>query len=158
MSSSYTPDIAQDTLHDLWHGGQNGRLSAWEVAKAVGFREASKVVHDGQVNLPWIASHLTKVGGGSPGKSALHELFTKIDEDPDWFPGKHNGAKRGPKPLFNAAKRHCVATSFMARKKSRGEQPSADSAILNCPKATLNPKTKRPFCDKTIMDVCTKDR
>jgi hypothetical protein len=163
MSSNYIPDISQDTLRNLWKGGPSGRLSAWEVAKALAFREASKVVHNGQVKLPWISTHLTKIpeegknNGESPGTSALHELFAKIDADPDWFPGKHTGAKRGPKPLFNAAKRRCVATSFMSRKKNLGEQPCVQAAILNCPKATRNPKTKRPFCEKTIMDVCTKE-
>lgn len=151
----YTPEISQDSLRELWHGGQTGRLSPWEVAKALGLREASKVVHDGEVRFPWIASRVTKIGGGNPGTGSLHELFAKIDGDPEWFPGKHNGVKRGPQPLFTAVKRRCVATSFMARKKSRGEQPSAETAILNCPKATWNAKTRRPFCEKTIMSVCT---
>ena len=155
MPQSYTPVLSQDALRRLWHGGQEGRLSAWEVAKALGLREASKELHDGTLNLPWVAQRLKKIGGGRPSTAGLLQLYAKIDADPDWFPGKHTGAKRGPKPLFNSAKRRCVAESMMAQKRNRGEDPSVEAAILNCPKATMNPKTKKPFCDKTIQDVFT---
>ena len=141
MPQSYTPVLSQDALRRLWHGGQEGRLSAWEVAKALGLREASKELHDGTLNLPWVAQRLKKIGGGRPSTAGLLQLYAKIDADPDWFPGKHTGAKRGPKPLFNSAKRRCVAESMMAQKRNRGEDPSVEAAILNCPKATMNPKT-----------------
>ena len=157
MPQSYTPVLSQDALRRLWHGGQEGRLSAWEVAKALGLREASKELHDGTLNLPWVAQRLKKNGGGRPSTAGLLQLYAKIDADPDWFPGKHTGAKRGPKPLFNSAKRRCVAESMMAQKRNRGEDPSVEAAILNCPKATMNPKTKKPFCDKTIQDVFTTE-
>ena len=49
------------TLRDLWLSGQDGRLSPWEVAKALAFREANKEIHDGVPNLEWIASRVTKV-------------------------------------------------------------------------------------------------
>ena len=155
MPQSYTPVLSQDALRRLWHGGQEGRLSAWEVAKALGLREASKELHDWTLNLPWVAQRLKKNGGGRPSTAGLLQLYAKIDADPDWFPGKHTGAKRGPKPWFNSAKRRCVAESMMAQKRNRGEDPSVEAAILNCPKATMNPKTKKPFCDKTIQDVFT---
>ena len=111
------------TLKELWRGGQDGRLSPWEVAKALGFREASKELHGGEPNLPWIASRVTKIGGGHPSAQSLWELFAKIDADPEWYPGKHNGKRRGPKPLFNAAKRLCVARSAMAAKTNQGQEP-----------------------------------
>ena len=145
--------MSQEDLYQLWHGGQDGRLSAWQVAKALGLREGSKEIHGGQVNLPWVAQRVTKNGGGCPTTASLHEFFRKIDSDPEWFPGKHSSQKRGPKPVFNAAKRRRVATSMMARKHNRGEEPTVAAAILSCPSATMNPKTKKPFCDKTIQDV-----
>ena len=61
MPQSYTPVLSQDALRRLWHGGQEGRLSAWEVAKALGLREASKELHDGTLNLPWVAQRLKKL-------------------------------------------------------------------------------------------------
>ena len=157
MPQRYTPVASQEHLQRLWHGGQEGRLSAWQVAKALGLREGSKEVHGGAVNLPWVAERLSKIGGGSPSTQSLHELFAKIDDDPEWFPGKHTGAKRGPKPLFTKPKRRCVALSMMARKHNHGEEPCVEAAILNCEKATMNPKTKKPFCDKTIRDVFTTE-
>jgi hypothetical protein len=42
---------------------------------------------------------------------------------------------------------------MMARKRKKGEEPTVEAAILSCPQATMNAKTKRPFCDKTIQDV-----
>ena len=69
------------TLKELWLGGQDGRLSPWEVAKALGLREASKELHGGQPNLPWIASRVTKIGGGHPSDQSLWELLTKIDAE-----------------------------------------------------------------------------
>lgn len=56
--------IPPATLKELWLSGQEGRLSPWEVAKALAFREASKEIHDGVPDLGWIAERLTKVGGG----------------------------------------------------------------------------------------------
>ena len=95
MPHVYTPVLSQDALRRHWLEGHQGRLSAWEVAKALGLREASKEVHEGTINLPWIARRLKKIGGGSPSTASLFELYAKIDADPDWFPGKHTGAKRG---------------------------------------------------------------
>ena len=134
-----------------------GRLCAWEVAKAVGLRDASKEIHGGKPNLPWIAERLTKVGGGSPSTPSLHELFAKVDADKDWFPGKNNGAKRGPKPRFHGQKRRCVASAMMAAKKNESLQPCVPLAVERCPDATWNPETGRPFCDKTIQSVFTTE-
>ena len=106
----------QETLRKLWRDAPEGRLCAWEVAKAIGLREASKEIHSGAPNLPRIAERLTKVGGGSPSTPSLHELFAKMDADEEWFPGKHSGAKRGPKHVFTGQKRRCVALSMRAAK------------------------------------------
>ena len=92
--------IDQESLRSFWKSAPDGRLCPWEVAKALGLREASKEIHEGKWKLPWIVERLTKVGGGSPSKQALDQLFERIDNDTDWFPGKHTGAKRGPKRVF----------------------------------------------------------
>ena len=149
--------IDQHTLRGLWHAAPVGRLSPWETAKALGLREASKELHGGTGNLPWIAARLSKVGGGHPGAPALCELFAKVDADPDWFPGKHNGAKRGPKPLLTHAKRRCIAQSAMTAKRKHGQEPCIAAVVHACPLSTTNPQTNLPFCDKTIRKVFTED-
>ena len=116
----------------------------------MGLREASKDIHNDNVNLPWIAVRVTKVHGGNPSPAALHQLFGKIDADPEWFPGKHTGTKRGPKPLLTKAKRRCIADSAMAMKAIGGDEPVVDAVILDCPDATMNPVTGKPFCAKSI--------
>ena len=113
----------QDSLRCLWLHGQEGRLSPWEQAKALGLREASRDLHHGKTNLPWIAARLTKIGGGHPTKGSLHEFFKRVDSDDAWFPGKHNGKKRGPKPLLTPAQRRNIAQSAMAAKKTHGNEP-----------------------------------
>ena len=65
--------VDQTTLQQLWRSAPVGRLSAWEVAKALGLREASKELHDGQTNEAWVAERVSKIGGGHPSKQALHE-------------------------------------------------------------------------------------
>ena len=78
----------QHALRRAWLHAPNNRLCAWEVAKALGLRQANKEIHNGNVNLPWIVVRVTKVDGGCPSTPSLHELFGKIDADPEWFPGK----------------------------------------------------------------------
>ena len=90
--------MTQAILRDAWHSAPEGRMSAWQQARALGLREASRELHNGRAQLAWIADRVEKVGGGSPTPSALCMFFKLVDNDPDWFPGKHGGAKRGRKP------------------------------------------------------------
>ena len=147
----------QDSLRSFWLHAQDGRLCPWEQAKALGLREASRELHKGKTNLPWIAARVTKVGGGHPGKSALHEFFKLVDSDDDWFPGKHSGTKRGPKPLLTPAKRRNIAQSAMAAKKTHGNEPCVAAVVHACPASTMNTSTGNPFCDKTIRKVFLED-
>ena len=82
--------MTQAECMHFWLDAVENRLRAWEVAKALGLREASKEIHGDNGRLPWIAARLTKVGGGCPTVQSLHELFAKIDAGPLWAPGKHN--------------------------------------------------------------------
>ena len=100
---------------------------------------------------------VSEVGGGSPTPSALCMFFKTVDNDPEWYPGKHGGAKRGRKPLLTAAKRRCIARSAMTAKKKHGDEPCVAAVIHACPLATLNPETQLPFCDKTIRKVFAED-
>lgn len=148
---------SQAECKQFWLDAPKNRLCAWEVAKALGLREASKEIHGGHGRLPWIAARLTKVGGGCPAVQSLHELFAKIDADPEWFPGKHSGKKRGPRPVLTKAKRRCIAAAAMAAKSDRGEEPSVNSIVLRCPVATLNPNTGKPFSRRHLRKVFLED-
>ena len=41
--------------------------------------------------------------------------------------------------------------------KREGFEPSVEVTIQRCPGATLNPKTDKPFCDKTVRKVFLED-
>ena len=156
--------IPQDDLRKFWHTSAPGRLTPWQQALALGLREASKDMYNGHVCVSWIASKLRKTdetgeaySSDSPEHGSLSEFFKKVDqEEDDWFPGKHNGARRGPLPLLTKAKRARIATCSMAQK-AEGFEPSVEVTVKRCPAATLNPTTKQPFCDKTIRKVWLQD-
>ena len=144
--------ITQGQLQAFWLQAPSGRLCPWAQAKALGLREAAKEVFAEDDWLGWIAARVSKVGGEHPTRSALHQFFEKVDSDPDWFPGKHNGNKRGPVPLLTPGKRRCISESAMAAKRV-GDEPSVEAVLHACPKATYNPKTKQPFSPNTIRSV-----
>ena len=106
--------------------------------------------------LSWVASRVVKVGGGNPTKQSMQEFFSKVDEDPEWYPGKHCGGKRGPRASLTTAKRKTLAHCAMAIK-SRGDEPTPIEVIQRCKKASLNPRTKQPFCEKTLRKVFVKE-
>lgn len=64
--------MAQEQLRDVWLHAQHGRLCAWEQAKALALREASRELH-GRTQLEWIAARVEKAGGGHPSLGALHK-------------------------------------------------------------------------------------
>ena len=133
-SADTDPDLfamakKQQLLKDLWLSAIPGRLSPWQQAKALALREVSMELHGGKVHLSWICARLTKGGGGHPQKGSLHEFFHKVDSDPEWFPGKHSGAKRGPRPLLTRRKRQCMAASAMAAKKRRRQEPCIATVV-----------------------------
>lgn len=145
------------SLRDAWLCAPAGRLCAWQQARALALREVSKEFHAGRAQLEWVAERVEKVGGGSPGKAALSKFFALVDADPDWFPGKKGGEKPGRKPVLTRAKRRCIALSAMSSKKQRGDEPCVAAVVHACPRATLNPSTRQPFCDRTIRKVFLED-
>ena len=124
---------------------------------ALAYREASKqITTSGRANVAWVSRQVMRVDGANPTKESLSEFFAKVDADPEWFPGKHNGKKRGPAPLLTTAKRRAVATCAM-RIKSRGDEPTAEEIIQRCPASTTNPVTGKPFDLKRIRNVFATD-
>ena len=49
--------MAQEQLRDMWLHAQDGRLCAWEQAKALALREVSRELH-GRTQLEWIAARV----------------------------------------------------------------------------------------------------
>ena len=154
---------SQATLEDLWHTAAPGRLTPWQQALALGLREASKELYDGHVCVSWIASKLYKTddtgksySNEHPSHGSVSEFLSKVGDDPLWFPGKHNGAKRGPARVLTVAKRARIASSAMSQK-AEGHEPSVEVTVTRCPSATRNPETRKPFCDKTIRKVWLED-
>ena len=116
------PDTMSSALRQLWLSAPPGRMSPWQQARALALREVSRELHAGRTQLEWVAARVEKVGGGSPGQDALHKFFTKVDADPDWFPGKQcSGKKRGRSPLLTLAKRRCIARAAMSAKHTQNK-------------------------------------
>ena len=46
----------------------------------------------------FVASRLTKVGGGALGVSAVVKFFARLDADDEWFPGTDRRAHRRKDP------------------------------------------------------------
>ena len=78
-----------------------------------------------------------------PSPSALSQLFEKIDNDEEWFPGKCDREKYGPAPVINGSNQAIIARSAMIMKE-KGE-PSYPQLVAANPKATLNPKAERCY-------------
>ena len=93
-----------------------------------------------------------KPRGQPPTGQSIKEFLEKIDADPDWFPGKHCGEKRGPKRILTSAN---VANIVSAAKrlKTAGDEPTYAAVVAACPKATLNPKTGLPVDKSTLYAV-----
>ena len=140
----------QELLKELWWGGKPGTMSAQTEARAWALREAWQDEHGDKTYgmLPWIASKVWKIKEEKkkkehPSPSALSQLFEKIDNDEEWFPGKCDREKYGPAPVINGSNQAIIARSAMIMKE-KGE-PSYPQLVAANPKATLNPKAERCY-------------
>ena len=136
-----------------WKSGKKGSLSPWQQAVAVALLKMSDKM-DVPMTYSDIAGKVTKVGGGHPSKQAISDLAAAVAADAVWYPGKvtEHAAKRGPKPLFPAAKKLQVARSAMALKR-RGLEPTVAAVQLQTPAAATNKKTGGFFTAPTISKV-----
>ena len=136
-------------LARLWKRGKRGNLSPLMQAKAWGLSEAGVSAGD-------IAEKVTKVGGGHPNRHAVHKLRARIDDDPEWYPGKRPHVSYGPAPILRGAKRKRVAECAMALKR-RGVEPTYATIVPQCPKAVLNPGTGKPVDKGAVYKVLRED-
>ena len=104
----------------------------------------------------YIAGRLEKQGGGKPSSEAVRRFFERVDADTDWFPGKANYDNVGGKTLMTGQQRSAMARCAMTMKKE-GIEPTYGKVVAACPKAALNPKTKRPWCKLSVYQVMEED-
>ena len=150
-------DSRQELLRSAWLDAKDGSLSGREQAKAWAWREiwkdGGKADHGMKV---YIAGKLKKKGGGSPSKEAVRKFFEKVDADDDWFPGKGNYEGVGAPSVITGHQRAAIARCAMTMKKG-GIEPTYGRVVAACPKAALNPKTKRPFSKDVVYSIMQED-
>ena len=142
-------------------GTQEDRLSPWEVAKAVAmdaviadmgkYQKKSCYVLLGQGKVPYIASKLTKVGGGNPSDRAVRSVLA-LGKTKGWYPGKPPDNVGGRPAVYSDHVKQEVARVAMQEKKNLvAPTPQRCRALL--PKKTINKKTGRPMSDSTVQRV-----
>ena len=146
------------SLRDAWLHAPDGRLCAREQAKAWALREIWN--EEGKSSyglLPWVAQRLkTNVGGSPtgdpPSPPAIAQFFSKLDDDPDWYPGKRCGEKPGPKRVLRGSKKTAIVAAAK-RLKKEGTEPTYSAIVAACPAAVVNPATDTAVDPKLVYNV-----
>ena len=125
-------DSHQEVLRKAWTEGRAGTLSALSEAKAWALRE----VWRSEGNSDWglmnfVAERVEKIGGGNPQQPAISKFFAKVDNDPDWFPGKSVQEHNGPPPALSGQAKNAIAQAAMAMKKRKIE-PTFPRIVAAC--------------------------
>ena len=149
---------AQELLRDAWLCGPDDRLCGREQAKAWALREYWREHHDSEHGLfAFVASKVRKnkrgkPSGANPTGEAMKEFFRKIDEDEEWFPGKHCGAKRGPDRVITGGKKTGLIAAAKRIKREGGEV-TYPKLLSRAPQAALNPATGEPVHKNCVYAV-----
>ena len=145
--------VRSTLLERAWTEAQEGCLSAWSQAKVWALREVWNDEHESAYGLfAWVASRVTKEGGGHPSSEAVAKLYKKMDADPAWYPGKSEYACKGPPRQLLKCKAAAIAKSAMTMKK-KGAEPTYAKVVAACPTASINPSTGQPFGKKRVYQV-----
>ena len=153
----------QELLKEAWLGGREGTMSGQTQARAWALKEVWKEDH-GEKNtygmLGHIASKLYTITPPrkkkeNPTPSAVRQLFEKMDNDKEWFPGKTDRVKFGPEPAINGTNQAVIARSAM-NMKEKGAEVTYPQVVAHNPKACLNPGTNRPVHKKQIFKIIKK--
>ena len=112
----------QELLKQIWCGGTPGTMSPQQEARAWGLREAWQEEHGDKTYgmNSWIASKVWKIKEKKkrqehPTPEALRQLFEKIDNDPEWFPGKCDRVQYGPAPAITGTNQAVIARTAIHR-------------------------------------------
>ena len=149
-------------MKELWLGGPDDRLRAREQAKAWALREVWKKTMKTDYGMnEFVASRVTKnkngvPGGPRPSRAAMKEFFEKIDGDREWYPGKHNGAKRGPSRILVGVKK-TAAVPAAQRIQLEEEEVTYSDVVSAAPKAVRNPATGEPVSPPMIYRMMREE-
>ena len=145
----------QDLLRDVWHGGQTDRMSPWEQARALAFREASREIHGGRVSVPWVVAHVFKNNGSHLCRQSLHDFFRTVDDsDPDWFPGKHRGKRRANAHVCATAPRPSPYPKDEDGALSVSSIQQSGFQVASLPPCQCLPSQNVPPCALRVAQTC----
>ena len=132
-----TMPSSQEALQSAWLSAKDGYLCAREQAKAWALREAW--LAEGKSDQAGLRLHVAgilwkslggKPRGGRPSAQAVGQLFQRIEDDPEWFPGKTKSeAAPGPKRLLRGPKATAIAAAAK-RLKTGGEEPTYSAVVV----------------------------
>ena len=89
------------SLESLWKEGREGTLCPLEQMRAWALRAAQKDLGgEESISYAAIAERVTKVGGGHPTREAIRQFLDRVDQDPDWHPGKNYRKRAGPQRVL----------------------------------------------------------
>ena len=145
------------SLKDLWAAGKEGSLGPLEQCRAWALREVYRENGVSEKKLyTQVAEKLFKIGakgkkGDHPTSRAVLLLFSKIDNDGEWYPGKVEET-RGRKPALSSLAKSVIARSAMTIKK-RGGEPTYRRMLGTCPEAVKNPSTGSAVAKRRVYDI-----
>ena len=152
----------QKLLQEAWWGGKPGTMSPMEESRAWALREVWQKEHGDKIYgmNAWIASKVWKIKEEKkrqehPTPEALRRMFEKVDNDPEWFPGKCDRVRYGPAPAISGTNQSVIARSAMTMKENKKE-PSFPKLVAASPKASLNPQTGRTVDKKVVYNILRK--
>ena len=83
-------------LRNAWTTAPHGRLTPKEQCKLWALREVLRKQGEAEDQYEWMASQVTVVGGGCPGRQSVREFFQRVDAaGVEWFPGYTDGRRGG---------------------------------------------------------------
>jgi len=143
-------------------GTPRGKLPPWEAAKAIALKEVITSMEEhlgksckkltGKGKADFTAEQLTVVGGGQPTCRAVKKLWSKVDEDDDWFPGKIANQRTGRPPTISQAQKQAIADKAMELKKDL-INPTPERVRILLPRKTINKKTGSSISDSKIRTI-----
>ena len=149
----------EEKLAMLWNTGRVGTLTPWSQCKVWALAEAWKIVKPNTVHgrNTWIKDLVEVVTEDKrkkthPTEQAIGRLLAKMESDPEWFPGKHDGSKLGAKAQIPNSNKAVIARSAMALKKT-GMEPTYSNVLARNPNAALNPRTEEPISQNTMSRI-----
>ena len=139
-----------------------GKLPPFEVTKAIAFEEVITQMEKHMGKSCWqllgvgkkefIASKLTKVGGGHPSTRQVTKHYTKAKKDATWFPGRKPENQGGRPEQITPAQKQAIANKAMQLKEEI-VAPTPEKIRVCLPKKTINKVTLQPISDQTIYRI-----